>query len=358
VAAGAPNQFFASADFARRRLDHVAGAHGQRFSLRAGREQKRKIAATSLGFLKLHPQHSQGLEQARRTEIARIHGLETRIRHEAEDDVLLFAFGSGDKPDGRTLRIRRLGDGADAGDVERLEKSGAVGVALQQIQSAVLQGGAFEPATAERIFRVGLADSIEVAVIPGLIERLQDAAPHVSLRLRSTNRMSILEELDTGHLDLGIGVFDQGQTHHKRRQLYSDSFLCLFSSEQLDLAPPISLEDYLRWPHMLTTLADDTRGAVDEALAKHKLRRNIIMTTPGFLAVPFVVRRARVITTMPSRLARYFSEAFGLVTSPLPIDLPSFTISLLWHASFDHDPGHLWLRQTVAGLVSEDNLEL
>ena len=233
-----------------------------------------------------------------------------------------------------------------------------VRVTLAQIQSAVLQREAFDPATAERMFRIGLADSIEVAVIPALIERLEVEAPGVSLRLRSTNRMSILEELDTGHLDLGIGVFDQGQTHHKRRQLYTDSFLCLFSTEQLGLEPPLSLRDYLRFPHLLTSLADDSRGAVDEALAKHKLRRTIMMTTPGFLAVPFVVRRAHVITTMPSRLARYFSEAFGLATSPVPIELPSFTISLLWHASFDQDPGHYWLRQTVASLVSEDSLEL
>ena len=234
----------------------------------------------------------------------------------------------------------------------------SVRLTLAQIQSTVLQSEAFEPATADRVFRIGLADSIEVAVIPGLIERLQASAPGVSLRLRSTNRMSILEELDTGTLDLGIGVFSQGQTHHKRRQLYTESFLCLFSPEQLDLTPPISLQDYLRWPHVLTSLAEDARGAVDEALAKSKLKRSIVMTTPGFLAVPFVVRRARVITTMPSRLARYFSEAFGLVTSPVPIDLPSFIISLLWHESFDHDPGHRWLRQAVAGLAPEDHFAL
>jgi LysR family transcriptional activator of mexEF-oprN operon len=233
-----------------------------------------------------------------------------------------------------------------------------VRLTLAQIQSTVLQSEAFEPATADRVFKIGLADSIEVAVIPRLIERLQASAPGVSLRLRSTNRMSILEELDTGTLDLGIGVFNQGQPHHKRRQLHTDSFLCLFSPEQLDLTPPISLQDYLRWPHVLTSLADDARGAVDEALAKSKLKRSIVMTTPGFLAVPFVVRRARVITTMPSRLARYFSEAFGLVTSPVPIDIPSFTISLLWHASFDHDPGHRWLRQTVAGLAPEEHFTL
>ena len=233
-----------------------------------------------------------------------------------------------------------------------------VRVTLAQIQAAVLQREDFDQATAERVFRIGLADSIEVAVAPGLMARVRATAPGVALGFRSIDRMSVLEELDTGRLDLGIGVFSQGQTHHKRRSFYADNFLCLFSPEQLKLTPPISLEDYLRVPHVLTSLTDDPRGVVDEALAKRKLKRTIAMTTPGFLAVPFVLRRAPVITTMPSRLARYFAEAFGLATSPAPIELPSFTVSLLWHASFDQDPGHLWLRQTVSGLASEVGAKL
>src|SRR6476660_7484270 len=60
-------------------------------------------------------------------------------------------------------------------------------VTLAQIQAAVLQREAFDPSTAERTFRVGLADSIEVAVIPGLLARLRTLAPSVSLRLRSIN---------------------------------------------------------------------------------------------------------------------------------------------------------------------------
>ncbi|MFO7477367.1 MAG: LysR family transcriptional regulator [Methyloceanibacter sp.] len=233
-----------------------------------------------------------------------------------------------------------------------------VRVTLAQIQVTVLQREAFDPSTAERAFRVGLADSIEVAVIPGLMARLRRDAPGVSLRLRSTNRLSILEELDTGKLDLGIGVFDQGQVHHKRRPLYTDSFLCLFNPVQVNFTAPISLGQYLSVPHVLTSLTDDDHGAVDAALAKLKLKRTIALTTPGFLAVPFVVRRAALVTTMPSRLARYFADTFGLATSPAPIELPTLTISLLWHASFDHDPGHMWLRQTVSGLASEVGLEL
>ena len=55
-----------------------------------------------------------------------------------------------------------------------------VHVTLAQIQAAVLQRDAFDPSTAERAFRIGLADSIEVAVIPGLLARLHAIAPAVS----------------------------------------------------------------------------------------------------------------------------------------------------------------------------------
>ncbi|HAN62843.1 MAG TPA: LysR family transcriptional regulator, partial [Rhizobiales bacterium] len=126
-----------------------------------------------------------------------------------------------------------------------------VRVTLSQIQAAVLQREAFDPSTTDRVFKIGLADSIEVAVIPGLVARLRQVAPGVGLRLRSINRISILEELDAGTLDLGIGVFNQGQIHHKRRPLYTDSFICLFNPTQLNVSPPISLEDYLRVPHVL-----------------------------------------------------------------------------------------------------------
>ena len=228
-----------------------------------------------------------------------------------------------------------------------------VRVTLAQIQAAVLQREAFDPATAERTFRVGLANSIEVAIVPGLMARLRREAPGVALRLRPLNQLTILDDLDIGALDLGIGVFGHGQVHHKRRPLYTDSFLCLFNPALLDFRRPISLENYLSVPHVLTSLGDDAHGAVDEALAKLKLKRTVALVTPGFLAVPFVVARAPLITTMPLRLARYFAEAFQLATSPAPVELPSLAVSLIWHASFDHDPGHIWLRQTIAAVAAE-----
>src|SRR5918997_3023603 len=116
--------------------------------------------------------------------------------------------------------------------------------------------------------------------------------------------------------------------------------------------PPISLEDYLRLPHVLTSLQRSVgeRGVVDVALAKLGLQRTVVLTTPRFLVVPSLVARAPVVVTMHARLAHLFAAELGLSLSPPPVELQEVAGSLLWHASYDHDPAHAWLRQEIMRL--------
>jgi hypothetical protein len=59
----------------------------------------------------------------------------------------------------------------------------------------------------------------------------------------------------------------------------------VFSAERVGVSPPLSLEDYVRLPHVLTSQRGDAHGVVDDALAKRGLTRTIALTTPRFLAV-------------------------------------------------------------------------
>jgi DNA-binding transcriptional LysR family regulator len=127
----------------------------------------------------------------------------------------------------------------------------------------------------------------------------------------------------------------------------------MFDAGRVGVTPPISLEDYVRLPHVLTSLREGERGVVDEALAKLGLKRTVALTTPRFVAVPFLVARAAVVTTMHAKLARFFAATLGLSLSPAPVELPEVSVSLLWHASHDQDPAHAWLRRTVARVAAE-----
>jgi LysR family transcriptional regulator, mexEF-oprN operon transcriptional activator len=228
-----------------------------------------------------------------------------------------------------------------------------VRIALAQIADLVSRDATFDARTAERLFRIGLTDSAEALIGPALLAYLCEAAPGVRLRLSSTE--GLFDELDADQLDLGIafGPLPEGQSHHKRRLLGTDAFLCMFNAERVGVSPPISLEDYVRLPHVLTSLRKGERGIVDDALAKLGLRRTVALTTPRFMAVPFLVAGAPVVTTMHGRLARFFAGALGLSLSPAPVELPEAPATLVWHASYDHDPAHMWLRQTVAHVAAE-----
>jgi DNA-binding transcriptional LysR family regulator len=129
--------------------------------------------------------------------------------------------------------------------------------------------------------------------------------------------------------------------------LVTDTYLCMFNAKKVGLKPPISLEDYVRLPHVLTSLRKGERGVVDDALEKIALSRKVALTTSRFVAVPFLVAGAPVVTTMHARLARIFARELGLVLSRVPVELPEVTISMLWHASYDGDPGHEWLRKAI-----------
>lgn len=227
---------------------------------------------------------------------------------------------------------------------------------LAQIQAMTARRTDFVAETAERTFRIGLPDSVEVLLIPELLAHLRAHAPGVRLRLQITgDAVHLLDDLDSDRIDMafGIGAFEQGREHHKRRSLLIGSYLCMFNPALVGIKPPISLDDYVRLPHVLTSLRQGERGVVDDALEKVGLRRTVALVTPRFLAVPFLVRGAPVITTMHAELARLFSTALNLSLSPPPIPLPQISISLLWHASYDHDPAHLWLRRTIVRLAAD-----
>jgi DNA-binding transcriptional LysR family regulator len=222
--------------------------------------------------------------------------------------------------------------------------------ALARIEAIMAPPPAFDPATADRAFAIGLPDSTEVLLIPELMAHLRAVAPGVRLLLRSVDRVRILQDLDAGRVDLGIGLFEEGQTHHKRRLLHKDNYLCIFNPALIDVSSPISLDDYCRLPHVLTSLVESPHGVVDVALAKLGRSRVIALTSPRFTAVPFVVREAPVIATMHSRVALFFAGSMGLSVSPPPVDLPDIAISMMWHASSDADPANRWLRETIRTL--------
>jgi len=101
--------------------------------------------------------------------------------------------------------------------------------------------------------------------------------------------------------------------------------------------------------NLLITLGDDTRPTwIDEALAARGLSRRIAARVRYFMTAPLVVARSDLLLTGPSMLIRHFAELVPLQVLAPPIELPTYPEEAYWHARFDDDPSHAWLRDLLA----------
>ena len=135
-------------------------------------------------------------------------------------------------------------------------------------------------------------------------------------------------------------------------------YRCVYDGKRLGIRSPLTLEEYLAHPHLVTPTQTDFRGAVDDELVGHSKRRTVIYTTSRFAALPLIFRRADVIATVPEQSAQHWAEVFGLTSSPVPVRIAPSAISMIWHAKRESDTGLQWLRDVVRGIVESEMSEI
>ncbi|AOX18682.1 LysR family transcriptional regulator [Kozakia baliensis] len=244
-----------------------------------------------------------------------------------------------------------------AGGMQRTPRAEALRLpvreALLGVQTLLGREATFDPATADRLFRIAMPDSVEMLVMPRLLADIRRSAPGIRLRIYNIDPEDVLHALDEDRIDLGIGIgpFGNAQTHHRRRLLMSDDYVTLFNPALTELKSPLSLPDFLKFPHLLTSLRSGEHGVVDRALSEIGLSRTIAVTTPRFMSVAPLVASAPVLATMHHGPGQMLADIFGLTTSPPPVVLSNVSIEMLWHASYGDDQAHRWLRMTLLDIA-------
>jgi DNA-binding transcriptional LysR family regulator len=225
---------------------------------------------------------------------------------------------------------------------------------LDEARQKLLEAPPFNPAEWTGTVRLAMTPMMDMALMPPLLARLAAQAPHVHVTVQAAAVWrDVVDRLDDGAVDVYVGFPGELKPWHRQYALWEESVLALFSSVRLDLAIPITLDDYLSCSHVLVTQRGGVmERQVDDALAQIGCRRRIVLSTPHFLVVPRLLLEAPLIATMHGRAARWLSGAFNLKTSPVPAAVSNFQESMVWHEAVAQDPAQLWLRQTISNLAN------
>jgi DNA-binding transcriptional LysR family regulator len=220
--------------------------------------------------------------------------------------------------------------------------------ALNQIQTALSSAQPFAPLTSDRVFNIGMSDYVEFVLLPPLLEKLETAAPHVKIQVRSGNREERLSLLDSGEIDLICGLFPNKITWHEKQLLFQEKFVCVCRQDHPSIGDSLSLEEYVKADHLLVSVQEDMIGRVDCLLAKQNLTRNIMLSTPHFLVAPAILRRTDLVATLVERVAKEFAPMLNLKILPCPLPLKGFSVFMRWHQSMHDRAANAWLRGIIA----------
>jgi DNA-binding transcriptional LysR family regulator len=234
---------------------------------------------------------------------------------------------------------------------------------IAAVERAVESEHDFEPARANRVFRLSVSDYTESTLVPLLLTRLRSRAPNVTLDFLTPSDVTF-EDLEQGKVDMVVNRFDALPDSLHQRILWRDGFSCLLSRHN-PIRYNFDLDNYLAANHVWVSKtgmgvgvgvepdAVQQLGWVDDALARTGRKRRIRVFTRHYQAAMKLAELRDLVVTLPARAANLARENPEVVIMDPPFDIPDMELTMAWSPLLHHSPAQKWLRGMIVDVARE-----
>lgn len=259
----------------------------------------------------------------------------TRLRT-ALGDPLFVRAGGGVRP---TPRAERMAP--------------AIHAALHALERAVADSAGFEPAKAERVFRVYMTDIGEGRFLPQFITALRLRAPHTRIETLHPGMAELALAMDQGRVDIAVG-FLPNLRGMRSATLFQDRYAILMrDGHPFSRARPqgTARAADIRALEFITVR---THAYTHTALEALQLGDRVRLTTEHFMALPAIIEATDLAVIMPRNVAlSSFAphRRFAVIDADFP--MRELDVSVHWSPRYDGDPANRWLRSLMLELYTE-----
>ncbi|WP_420390740.1 LysR family transcriptional regulator [Marinobacter sp.] len=221
---------------------------------------------------------------------------------------------------------------------------------LTQIQSAVNQFHAFDPANQRKTYSLALRDILESTFLPKLMGRLE-SYPELEIISQRVPRRDMETQLAAGKLDFAVDVLlpVSNQTGHEL--LRHDRLVVLARKGHPLTSGGLTLDKYLEAKHVLVSSRSEGPGIEDFELSRFGVQRNIRLRCQHYYAACRVAEGTDLLLTMPENYARIIAERADIDILTTPADLPGIDVHLYWHKAYEREPALIWFREQLASIA-------
>lgn len=232
-----------------------------------------------------------------------------------------------------------------------LELRAGVRDAIEIIEHRVLPSSEFDPGTSRRNFRISTSDIGELCFLPDLMEAIRIRAPDASLTNILLPPEDLQRALETGDVDVATGYFpDLKPPAFARQELFDHPFIVIARTDHPLAARPLTREAFLAAEHAVVTSKGRSQELFERTMRRLGLERRVVLTTPHFMSLPFLIARSDLIATVPRAVGTAFEKIVGLALLPPPVEIPSIMLAQHWHRRHELKPANQWLRSLVSAL--------
>lgn len=236
-----------------------------------------------------------------------------------------------------------------------------VRAALAQLRAALEEKTLFDHTASERTFHVLTSDYAEITLFAPLLRALRRTTSGVKVRI--LRAASVFEPPSASSLadsfDVAVGFYPNVlalDTRLHSETLWEEENVCIASAKHPTIHGRITLKQFAEAEHAAQFYKPQGPGIVDTLLQQKGYTRHLAVQSPHFAALPFLVADTDLIATVPERMAQLFQRQLRLQILPLPLDLPPFRLTLLWHQRHHSDPAHQWFRQYILTTAEQHKL--
>lgn len=224
---------------------------------------------------------------------------------------------------------------------------------MARVKNEVLASTAFDPATTTRRFTLALSDIGEMTFLPKLLAYLQAHAPGATVRSVTLPPDEIAAGLEAGDIDLAVGYFpDLKARNFFQQRLFTHGFISLLNARHPIKGERISMEDFLRIGHAVISAEGRSQEVFEQLLARHKIERRIVLSTPHFMSIPFIIAATDLLVTVPYAVGESFARIADIRLIQPPLEIPQFDLKQHWHRKYHKDATNMWIRSVLATLFA------
>lgn len=231
--------------------------------------------------------------------------------------------------------------------------AGPIARALAIIQGDIINAAGFDPKTTTRTFTVCVSEVGAIAMVPRILKRLRQVAPHARLAPRSLAPDQISGALESGKADLAVGYYPMLKASTYQQALCKRTYVGIVRNDHPAVGAILTLEQLYQIPMIRTSSVHAINTLLDAHMAKHGIEPVIALETSYVMALAFLTSDSDWLALIPEELVTTMQALAPVRAVRIPLELPEIAIKQHWHQRYKDDEANRFLRKTVYEALAE-----